>query len=84
MAAARGSSARDERRRGRAGLRRVLDALAPPDLRSVLRMAGAGRDFALGALLAVLSAWGIVAAPWLIGKAVNELKRSSPSSAARS
>jgi ATP-binding cassette subfamily B protein len=77
MAAARGSSARDERRRGRAGLRRVLDALAPPDLRSVLRMAGAGRDFALGALLAVLSAWGIVAAPWLIGKAVNELKRTS-------
>jgi ATP-binding cassette subfamily B protein len=58
-------------------LRRVLDALAPPDLRSVLRMAGAGRDFALGALLAVLSAWGIVAAPWLIGKAVNELKRTS-------
>ena len=40
-------------------------------------MAGAGRDFALGALLAVLSAWGIVAAPWLIGKAVNELKRTS-------
>jgi ATP-binding cassette subfamily B protein len=77
MGAARGSSARDERRRGRAGLRRVLDALAPPDLRSVLRMAGAGRDFALGALLAVLSAWGIVAAPWLIGKAVNELKRTS-------
>ena len=62
---------------GLAGLRRVLDALAPPDLRSVLRMAGAGRDFALGALLAVLSAWGIVAAPWLIGKAVNELKRTS-------
>ena len=46
-------------------MRRVLDALAPPDLRTVLRMAGAGRDFALGALLAVLSAWGIVAGPWL-------------------
>ena len=40
-------------------------------------MAGAGRDLALGTLLSVLSAWGIVAAPWLIGKAVNELKRTS-------
>jgi ATP-binding cassette, subfamily C, bacterial len=57
-----------------------LDAAIPADLRRLLRIAGARWDLVLGTLLMVLSAFGLVAAPWLIGKAVNGLQRGSTES----
>lgn len=57
-----------------------LDAAIPSDLRRLLRIAGARFDLVLGTLLMVLSAFGLVAAPWLIGKAVNDLQRGSTES----
>jgi ATP-binding cassette subfamily B protein len=37
-------------------------------------------DFVLGSLLVLLSSWGLVASPWLIGKAVNDLQQGSTES----
>ena len=37
-------------------------------------------DLVAGTLLVFASAWGFVAAPWLIGKAVNDLQRGSTES----
>jgi ABC-type multidrug transport system fused ATPase/permease subunit len=61
-------------------MRSALDAAIPSDLRRLLRTAGARLDLLLGVLLMVLSALGLVAAPWLIGKAVNDLQRGSTDS----
>jgi len=61
-------------------MKRVIDAAVPPDLRRLVRIAGVHWDLLLGALLVVLSAWGLVAAPWLIGKAVNDLQQGSTES----
>jgi ATP-binding cassette, subfamily C, bacterial len=57
-----------------------LDAAIPAGLRRLLRIAGARWDLVLGTLLMVLSAFGLVAVPWLIGKAVNDLQRGSTES----
>jgi ABC-type multidrug transport system fused ATPase/permease subunit len=61
-------------------MRSALDAAIPSDLRRLLRTAGARLNLLLGVLLMVLSALGLVAAPWLIGKAVNDLQRGSTDS----
>jgi ATP-binding cassette, subfamily B, bacterial len=58
----------------------ALDAIVPADLRRLLRSSGGRRDLVLGLVLMFLSAWGLVAAPWLIGKAVNDLQRGSTDS----
>ena len=58
---------------------RVVPAI-PPDLRRLLRTTGARWDLVLGTLLMALSALGLVASPWLIGKAVNDLQRGSTES----
>jgi ATP-binding cassette subfamily B protein len=58
-------------------MRAALDAIVPADLRRLLRSAGARWELWLGIVLMFLSAWGLVAAPWLIGKAVNDLRRGS-------
>jgi ATP-binding cassette subfamily B protein len=63
--------------RGRA---RVFGGTFPPDLRRLVRIAGVHPDLILGVLLILLSAWGLVAAPWLIGKAVNDLQQGSTDS----
>lgn len=52
----------------------ALDAVFPRDLRRLLRVAGVHWQLVAGALLMFLSAWGLVAAPWLIGKAVNDIR----------
>ena len=52
----------------------ALDAVFPADLRRLLRVAGVHWQLIAGALLMFLSAWGLVAAPWLIGKAVNDIR----------
>ena len=54
--------------------RKALDAVFPADLRRLLRVAGVHWQLIAGALLMFLSAWGLVAAPWLIGKAVNDIR----------
>ena len=61
-------------------MRAALDAIVPADLRRLLRASGGRRDLVLGLVLMFLSAWGLVAAPWLIGKAVNDLQRGSTDS----
>jgi ABC-type multidrug transport system fused ATPase/permease subunit len=61
-------------------VRTVLDTAIPPDLRRLVRIAGMHWDLVLGVLLVVLSAFGLIASPWLIGKAVNELQRGSTES----
>jgi ABC-type multidrug transport system fused ATPase/permease subunit len=61
-------------------MKALLDAALPADLRSLLRMTGARWELAVGAVLMFLSAWGLVASPWLIGKAVNDLHRGSTGS----
>jgi ABC-type multidrug transport system fused ATPase/permease subunit len=53
----------------------ALDAVFPADLRRLSRVAGVRWQLIAGALLMFLSAWGLVAAPWLIGKAVNDIGR---------
>ena len=58
----------------------ALDAVMPSDLRRLLHVAGGNWALAAGALLMFLSAFGLVAAPWLIGKAVNDLRRGSEES----
>jgi ABC-type multidrug transport system fused ATPase/permease subunit len=58
-------------------MKAAVDAAGPSDLLRLLRAAGAGWEVVVGALLMFLSAWGLVAAPWLIGKAVNDLQRGS-------
>ena len=58
--------------------RKALNVVLPADLRRVFGIVGVRWDLVVGALLRVPSAWGFVAAPWLIGKAVNELKRGRP------
>jgi ATP-binding cassette, subfamily B, bacterial len=45
-----------------------------------VRLAGVHPDLILGILLVLVSAWGLVAAPWLIGKAVNDLQQGSTES----
>jgi ATP-binding cassette subfamily B protein len=63
---------------GRASMvRRALDAAIPPDLRMLVRVAGVHWELVVGALLVVVSAFGLIASPWLVGKAVNELQRGS-------
>lgn len=61
-------------------MKAALDAVMPSDLRRLLRVAGGNWALAAGALLMFLSAFGLVAAPWLIGKAVNDLRRGSEES----
>ena len=61
-------------------MRRAVGIVLPADLRRVLGMVGVRRDLVAGTLLVFASAWGFVAAPWLIGKAVNELQRGSTDS----
>lgn len=61
-------------------MRAVLDAVLPPDLRRLLKVAGGRWELGAGAVLMFLSAWGLVASPWLIGKAVNDLHRGSTGS----
>ena len=61
-------------------MKAAIDAAIPSDLRRLVRIEGVRPDLVLGALLVVLSAWGLVAAPWLIGKAVNDLQRGSTES----
>jgi ATP-binding cassette, subfamily B, bacterial len=61
-------------------VRTVLDTAIPPDLRRLVRIAGMHWNLVLGVLLVVLSAFGLIASPWLIGKAVNELQRGSTES----
>jgi ATP-binding cassette, subfamily B, bacterial len=61
-------------------MKTVLDAAVPPDLRRLVRIAGVHWELVLGALLVVVSAFGLIASPWLLGKAVNELQRGSTES----
>ena len=61
-------------------MKAALDAAVPADLRRLLRASGGRRDLVLGLVLMFLSALGLVAAPWLIGKAVNDLRRGSTDS----
>src|SRR5215216_5337954 len=63
-----------------AGMKAAIDAVIPSDLRRLVRIEGVRPDLVLGALLVVVSAWGLVAAPWLIGKAVNDLQQGSTES----
>lgn len=61
-------------------MKTVLDTAIPPDLRRLVRIAGVHWELVLGTLLVVLSAFGLIASPWLLGKAVNELQRGSTES----
>jgi ABC-type multidrug transport system fused ATPase/permease subunit len=61
-------------------MKTLLDTAIPPDLRRLLRIAGVHWNLVLGTLLVVLSAFGLIASPWLLGKAVNELQRGSTES----
>ena len=56
--------------------------MLPADLRRVFGIVGVRWDLVVGTLLVFASAWGFVAAPWLIGKAVNDLQRGSTESLA--
>jgi ATP-binding cassette, subfamily B, bacterial len=58
----------------------VLDTAIPLDLRRLVRIAGVHWGLVLGAVLVVVSAFGLIASPWLLGKAVNELQRGSTES----
>jgi ABC-type multidrug transport system fused ATPase/permease subunit len=58
-------------------LRRALDQILPADLRRLLRIATPRSQLLVGAVLMFVSAWGLVAAPWLIGKAVNDIRHGS-------
>jgi ATP-binding cassette subfamily B protein len=60
--------------------RGVLNVVFPADLRRVLGLVGVRRDLVVGTLLVFASAWGLVASPWIIGKAVNDLQRGSTDS----
>jgi hypothetical protein len=61
-------------------MKAALDAVVPSDLRRLLRTAGMRWELVAGALLVLLSARGLVAGPWLIGKAVNDFQRGSTES----
>jgi ATP-binding cassette, subfamily B, bacterial len=63
-------------------LKTALDTAISPDLRRLVRIAGVHWELVLGALLVVISAFGLIASPWLVGKAVNELQRGSTESLA--
>ncbi len=63
-----------------ARLKAAVDVVIPSDLRRIVRVAGMRWDFVLGTVLVVLSAFGLVASPWLIGKAVNDLQQGSTES----
>jgi ATP-binding cassette, subfamily B, bacterial len=65
---------------GPRGRPRALGGTFPPDLRRLVSVAGVHPDLILGGLLILVSAWGLVAAPWLIGKAVNDLQQGSTES----
>ena len=58
----------------------VLDTAIPPDLRRLVRIAGVHWGLVLGAVLVVASAFGLIASPWLVGKAVSEFQRGSTES----
>ena len=60
--------------------RKALNVVLPADLRRVFGIVGVRWDLVAGTLLVFASAWGFVAAPWLIGKAVNDLQRGSTES----
>jgi len=60
--------------------RKLLNPVLPADLRRVFGLVGVRWDLVAGTLLVFVSAWGFVASPWLIGKAVNELQRGSTDS----
>jgi ATP-binding cassette, subfamily B, bacterial len=60
--------------------RKLLNLVLPADLRRVFGLVGVRWDLVAGTLLVFVSAWGLVASPWLIGKAVNELQRGSTDS----
>ena len=61
-------------------MKALLDTAVPPDLRRLVRIAGVHWELVLGTVLVVLSAFGLIASPWLLGKAVNELQRGSTES----
>jgi ATP-binding cassette subfamily B protein len=58
----------------------ALDAVLPASLRRLLKTSGPSWELVGGAVLMFVSALGLVAAPWLIGKAVNDLSRGSTDS----
>jgi len=60
--------------------RKLLNLVLPADLRRVFGLVGVRWDLVAGTLLVFVSAWGLIASPWLIGKAVNELQRGSTDS----
>jgi ATP-binding cassette, subfamily B, bacterial len=61
-------------------MKSAIEGAIPAALRRLLRFSGLRWDLILGTVLVLLSAWGLVAAPWLIGKAVNDLQRGSTES----
>ena len=63
-------------------MKAVVEMIFPSDLRRLVKVAGMRWDFVLGTVLVVASAWGLVASPWLIGKAVNDLQQGSTDSLA--
>ena len=60
--------------------RKLLNLVLPADLRRVFGLVGVRWDLVAGTLLVFVSAWALIASPWLIGKAVNELQRGSTDS----
>ena len=66
----------------RFAMKAVVEMIFPSDLRRLVKVAGMRWDFVLGTVLVVASAWGLVASPWLIGKAVNDLQQGSTDSLA--
>jgi ATP-binding cassette subfamily B protein len=60
--------------------RKLLNLVLPADLRRVFGLVGVRWDLVAGTLLVFVSAWGLIASPWLIGKAVNELQLGSTDS----
>ena len=63
-----------------ARVKAAVDVVVPSDLRRIVKIVGLRWDFVLGTLLVLLSAFGLVASPWLIGKAVNDLQQGSTES----
>jgi ATP-binding cassette, subfamily B, bacterial len=61
-------------------MKAVVEMIFPSDLRRLVRVAGGRWDLIAGTLLVVASALGLVASPWLIGKAVNDLQQGSTDS----
>ena len=61
-------------------MKAVVEMIFPSDLRRLVKVAGGRWDLIAGTSLVVASALGLVASPWLIGKAVNDLQQGSTDS----